>query len=114
MQDGCHFLPYLGSVTVECENAARINKENMPTASLPWHIEEEARKENTVSLFILSVLFIPFGKGDILVDIHIHGNTGAFVAFCPQREHLFLVLEWFKFINGLIFSLGSVTNVTFN
>ena len=97
------------------EEAVSVRRENVPMASLPWHLEQALAKVNTVSLLILggnTVVFLPTTEGYFLVDSHLHRETGALVAFCKNHD-IFQLLQWFRDINGPRFTLGTVTNVSF-
>ena len=94
--------------------AVSIIDKQIPTASLLHHLDSALTSNTTaksVYLFILdgkTVSFIPMPHSQILlVDSHLHGNTGALVAL-PQ------LLSWFKEFNAFQYTLETVTNITFN
>ena len=102
------------------EMAVSIIDKQIPTASLLHHLDSALTCNTTaksVYLFILdgkTVSFIPMPHSQILlVDSHLHGNTGALVAH-SQRRDLPQLLSWFKEFNAFQYTLGTVTKITFN
>lgn len=106
----------IGNTTVGPELPVSIVPETNPTASLPYYWRQALAKGRTTSVFILrsnTVVFIPTTQEIFLLDSHFHGNSGAQVAF-TEWQHSFELLSWYKRINGFQYTLGTVTNVTFN
>ena len=120
VREGVASLSFLGNVTVGNEMAVSIIDEQVPTASLLHHLDSALTCNTTTKsayLFILdgrTVSFIPMPHSQILlVDSHLHGNTGALVAY-SQRGDLPQLLSWFKAFNAFQYTLGTVTKITFN
>ena len=118
--EGVVSLSLLGNVTVGNEMAVNIIDKQIPTASLLHHLDSALTCNTTaksVYLFILdgnTVSFIPMPHSQILlVDSHLHGNTGALVAH-SQRRDLPQLLTWFKEFNAFQYTLGTVTKITFS
>ena len=106
----------IGHTTVGPELPVTIVPEANPTASLPFYWRQVLAQGNTTSVFILrsnTVVFIPTTQGIFLLDSHLHGNSGAHVAFA-EWQHSFELLSWFKKINNFQYTLGTVTNVKFH
>ena len=106
----------IGQTTVGPELPASIIPETTPAASLPFHFRNALRQGKTSSIFILgsnTVAFIPTSRGIFLLDSHLHGNNGAYVAFA-EWQHAFELLSWYKRVNNFQYVLGTVTNVKFH
>jgi len=106
----------IGHITVGPELPVSIVPEITATASLPFYWRQALAQGHTASIFILSsntVAFIPTTRGVFLLDSHLHGNSGAHVAFASW-QHSFELLSWFKEINNFQYTLGTVTNVKFH
>ena len=106
----------IGHTTVGPELPVSIVPETNPTASLPFYWRQVLAQGHTTSVFILrsnTVVFIPTTQGIFLLDSHLHGNSGAHVAFA-EWQHSFDLLSWFKKINNFQYTLGTVTNVKFH
>ena len=106
----------IGHTTVGPELPVSIVPERTATASLPFYWRQALAQGHTTSIFILSsntVAFIPTTQGIFLLDSHLHGNSGAHVAFASW-QHSFELLSWFKEINNFQYTLGTVTNVKFH
>ena len=106
----------IGHTTVGPELPVTIVPEANPMASLPFYWRQVLAQGNTTSVFILrsnTVVFIPTTQGIFLLDSHLHGNSGAHVAFA-EWQHSFELLSWFKKINNFQYTLGTVTNVKFH
>ena len=102
----------IGGTTVGPEMPVSI----IPEASLPFHWRTALTHGKTTSIFILNsntVVFIPTTQGVFLLDSHLHGNSGAHVAFA-EWQYSFELLSWFKQVNNFQFTLGTVTNVKFH
>ena len=118
VREGVSNLCFLGSVTIGSELPVSIVDENVPSASLLYHLSLSLNSTSkTAHLFILggnTVAFIPLTNNQLLlVDSHLHGHTGALVAHC-ECTHLPELLNWFRTFNAHQYTLGTVTKVTFN
>ena len=109
-------LNFMGSVSAGIELPVSISKEQVPSASLPYHLNLASQQPKTACFLILcdkTVVFIPLAPNHVLlVDSHDHGMSGAFVALCDLR-HIYELLDWFKSINRFQYTLGTVTQVAF-
>ena len=106
----------IGGTTVGPEMPVSIIPEASPAANLPFHWRTALTHGKTTSIFILNsntVVFIPTTQGVFLLDSHLHGNSGAHVAFA-EWQYSFELLSWFKQVNNFQFTLGTVTNVKFH
>ena len=94
-----------------------VSNEPVPSATLAFHLELASQKAKTACFFILNgdtVVFTPVTPNYVLlIDSHVHGQTGAFVALCEMVYIRELLLRWYKSYNNFQYSLGTVTQVTF-
>ena len=109
-------LNFMGNVCPGVELPVSITKEQVQTASLPYHLEVASQQPKTACFLVLcdqTVVFIPLAPNYVLlVHSHDHGLSGAFVALCDLR-YIYELLDWFKSINHFQFTLGTVTQVAF-
>ena len=116
VREAISHLNYMGNVSAGIELPVSISKEQVPSASLPYHLELASQQPKTACFLILcdkTVVFIPLAPNYVLlVDSHDHGLSGAFVALC-NLCHIYELLDWFKSINQLQYTLGTVTQVAF-
>ena len=94
----------LGSIRVSAEFPARIIREQTPSASLPYYLNEAWNTSKTACLYIINgitVAFIPTSLGIILFESHFHGTSGAFVVIAPL-DAAYELLAWFKRINSIL------------
>ena len=106
----------IGGTTVGPEMPVSIIPEASPAANLPFHWRTPLTHGKTTSIFILNsntVVFIPTTQGVFLLDSHLHGNSGAHVAFA-EWQYSFELFSWFKQVNNFQFTFGTVTNVKFH
>ena len=110
------YLNFLGNISIGSELPVSIKKEPVPSAALAYHLELVFQKPKTACLFILNghtVLFIPLTPNYVLlIDSHLHGQNGVFVALCKRRL-IYELLTWYKSFNNFQCSLGTATQVTF-
>ena len=86
----------IGHTTVGPELPVSIVPETNPTASLPFYLRQVLAQGHTTLVFILrsnTVVFIPTTQGIFLLDSHLHGNSGAHVAFA-EWQHSFELHSW--------------------
>ena len=86
-----------------------------PAACLPYYFNHARNTTKTACIYVINdktVAFIPIQNGITVFDSHYHGTSGAFLAMAPTGAEWEL-LSWFKSINSIPHSLGTVTNVTF-
>ena len=105
----------VGGITVGPEMPVSIIPEASPAANLPFHWRTALTQSKT-SIFSLNantVVIIPTTQGVFLLDSHLHGSSGAHVAF-PEWQYSFKLLSWFKQVNNFQFTLATVTNVKFH
>ena len=105
----------LGSINVSAELPASITREQTPSACLPYYFNQACNTTKTACIYIINdktVAFIPTQNGITVFDSHYHGTSGAFLATAPTGAEWEL-LSWFKTINSIPHSLGTVTSVTF-
>jgi hypothetical protein len=106
----------LESIDVSAELPASIIREQTPSASLPYYLNQAQNCTiKTACIFIINdktVAFIPTQNGITVFDSHYHGTSGAFVAMAPS-DAAFELLSWFKTINSIPHNLGTVTCVSF-
>ena len=116
VREAISHLNYMGNASAGIELPVSISKEQVPSASLPYHLELASQQPKTACFLILcdkTVVFIPLAPNYVLlVDSHDHGLSGAFVALC-NLCHIYELLDWFKSINQLQYTLGTVTQVAF-
>lgn len=116
VREAASHLNFLGNISVGSELPVSVTNEAVPSATLAHHLDLASQKPKTASFFILNgntVVFIPVSPNYVLlIDSHLHGQTGAFVAF-SERRYIHDLLRWYKLFNNFQFSLGTVTNVTF-
>lgn len=109
-------LHFLGNVSLGSELPLSISKKRVSSATLAYHLECASQKLKTACFLILNgntVVFIPVNPNYVLlVDSHLHGQTGTFVALC-ERSSINELLEWYECFNNFHCSLGTVTVVTF-
>ena len=105
----------LGSISISAELPASITREQTPAACLPYYFNHARNTTKTACIYVINdktVAFIPIQNGITVFDSHYHGTSGAFLAMAPTGAEWEL-LSWFKSINSIPHSLGTVTNVTF-
>ena len=105
----------LGSISVSAELPASITREQTPSACLPYYFNQAINTTKTACIYIINdkaVAFIPTQNRITVFDSHYHGTSGAFLATAPTGAEWEL-LSWFKSINSIPHSLGTVTSVTF-
>lgn len=116
VQEALSHLNFMGNVCPGAELPVSIVKEQIPSASLPYHLELASQQPKTACFLILcnkTVVFIPLASNYVLsVDSHCHGLYGAFVALCDLR-YIYELLDWFKSINHFQYTLGTITQVAF-
>ena len=116
VREAASYLNFLGNISIGSELPVSISEEPVPSATLANHLELAFQKPKTACFFILNgntVVFIPLTPNYVLlIDSHLHGQTGAFVALC-ERRHIYELLTWYKSFNNFQYSLGTVTQVTF-
>lgn len=109
-------LNFLGNISLGTELSLSISKKPVSSATLVYHLECASQKPKTARFLILNgntVVFIPVNPNYVLlVDSHLHGQTGTFVALCG-RSSINELLEWYKCFNNFHCSLGTVTVVAF-
>ena len=80
-----------------------ISKKPVSSATLAYHLECPSQKPKTACFLILNgntVVFIPVNPNYVLlVDSHLHGQTGTFVALC-ERSSINELLEWYECFNN--------------
>jgi len=95
VREAATYLNFLGNISIGSELPVSITKEPVPSATLAYHLELASQKPKTACLFILSgntVVFIPLAPNYVLlIDSHLHGQTGAFVALSHKHEQLLIV-----------------------
>ena len=115
VREAVSHLNFLGNVSVGSELPVSIANESVPSATLAYHLELASKKSKTACFFILNgntVVLMPLTPGYVLlIDSHLHGQTGAFVALCEMRN-IPTLLMWYKAFNNFQYSLGTVTQVT--
>ena len=87
-----------------------------PVACLPHHIHQAGTSGNAAALFIIqeqTVAFIPLGQQVILLDSHLHGESGACVTIAPMGK-VWELLKWYKQFNSIHYNIGTVTSVAFS
>ena len=105
----------LGGISVSAELPASINREQTPAACLPYYFNHARNTTKTACIYIINdktVAFIPTQNGITVFGSHYHAASGTFLAMAPTGAEWEL-LSWFKSINSIPHSLGTVTNVTF-
>ena len=116
VREAASYLNFLGNISIGSELPVSISKEPVPSATLAYHLELASQKPKTACFFILNgntVVFIPLTPNYVLlIDSHLHGQIGAFVALC-ERRHIYELLTWYKSFNNFQYSLGTVTQATF-
>ena len=116
VREAISHLNYMRNVSVGIELPVSISKEQVPSASLPYHLKLASQQPKTACFLILcdkTVVFIPLAPNYVLlVDSHDHGLSGAFVALC-NLCHIYELLDWFKSINQFQKTLGTATQVAF-
>lgn len=78
--------------------------------------DSNGNKHTNNTLFILgsnTVVFISTSSGISLLGSHLHGNSGASVAFAECQQSCEL-LSWFTSVKNFQYVLGTVTNVKFH
>ena len=109
-------LNFLGNISLGSEFPLSISKKPASSATLAYHLECASQKPKTACFLILNgntVVFIPVNPNYVLlVDSHLHGQTGTFVALC-ERSSINELLEGYEYFNNFHCSLGTVTVVTF-
>ena len=90
--------------------------ETVPSASPQHHLKlSHNSKSKTAYLFILggnTVVFIPLTNNEVLLmDSHLHGHTGAWVAHC-ESSTVSELLDWFRTFGAYQYTFGTVTKVT--
>ena len=106
----------LGSIHMSGELPASITREQIPSACLPYYFLQACNMTKTACTYIINgktVAFIPTRNGITVFDSHYHGTSGAFLAMAPA-DAAWELLAWFKAINNIPHSLGTVTCVTFH
>jgi len=106
----------LGIASVGSELPADITRQPVVTANLAYHIQMASVVNQTTSVFIIdqkTVAFIPMGQHVLLLDSHCHAQSGAYIAMAPSSS-IWELVKWFKAFNRFPYSMGTVTNVTFN
>ena len=81
-------LNFLRYVRPGVELPVSIENEQVPSASLPYHLKLASQQPKTACFFILcdQTVFIPLAPNYVLlVDNRAHGLSGAFVALCDLR-----------------------------
>ena len=98
------------------QKSSQTDARDPASATLAYHLECPSQKPKTACFLILNgntVVFIPVNPNYVLlVDSHLHGQTGTFVALC-ERSSINELLEWYECFNNFHCSLGTVTVVTF-
>ena len=116
VREAVSHLSFLGNISVGSELPVSASNEPVPSATLAFHLELASQKAKTACFFILNgntVVFIPVTPNYVLlIDSHLHGQTGAFVALC-EMVYIRELLRWYKSYNNFQYSLGTVTQVTF-
>ena len=116
VREALSHLNFMGNVCPGAELPVSIVKEQVPSASLPYHLELASQQPKTACFLILcdqTVVFIPLAPNYVLlVDSHCHSLSGAFVALCDLR-YIYELLDWFKSINHFQYTLGTVTQLAF-
>ena len=106
----------IGISSVGPELPADIVRQPVASANLEYHVQLASNSNQTTSLFILdqkTVAFIPMGQFILLLDSHCHTQSGAYIAMAPNTR-IGELMQWFKMFNCFPYSMGTVTNVTFN
>ena len=106
----------LGSIHMSAELPASIIREQIPSACLPSYFLQARNMTKTACIHIINgktVAFIPTRNGITVFDNDYHGTSGAFLAMAPA-DAAWELLSWFKAINNIPHSLGTVTCVTFH
>ena len=106
----------LGSIHMSGQLPASITREQIPSACLPHYFLQAHNMTKTACIYIINgktVAFIPTRNGITVFDSHYHGTSGAFLAMAPA-DAAWELLSWFKAINNIPHSLGTVTCVTFH
>ena len=106
----------LGSIHVSAELPASITREQIRSACLPYYFLHARNMTKTACIYIINdktVAFIPTENGITVFDSHYHETSGAFLAIA-SADAAWELLSWFKAIDNIPHSLGTLTCITFN
>ena len=103
----------LGRIHTAGELPASITREQIPSACLPYYFLQARNMTKTACIYTINdkTAFIPTRNGITVFDSHYHGTSGAFLALAPA-DAAWELLSWFKAINNIPHSFGTVTCVT--
>ena len=103
------------SVAISTELPADLAPQSLPTAELPFYLEQAANQQRTAALFIINdktISLVPHRDGYIIFDSHLHEPHGALIAFA-RKTNVWDLMQFFHELTGRPFTLGSVTLVSF-